>query len=247
MILFKKIPLIILLGIFLLSLGASASEKNKALSLLNKAKEEIYKLNFERAYGLLSQINKKHPEFSKREKVIILKNIISLGQTFSNLRLYSAYHQGRGFYKEDKEKDPLSPQNRLNSYRAEYLKRTKKWAKRLKKDIKGTLKISQEIELSIKYPGVEELPFFVKTGIDTRDNITKGIPPTPSQARNIEESEEYAGVLSVIYLSAQKDLNVPQRKVLIKEKITPKMLVYYSNLWINNVLILTGTGKETFM
>ena len=170
MILFKKIPFITVMGIFFVSVSVFASEKAQAPSLFQKAQEEIYRLNFDRAYGLLSEINKKYPESTYRENIILLKNIISLGQTFSNLRLYSAYKQGKEVYKEEKTKDPLSPLNQLHVYKAEYLERTRKWAKRLEADIKETLRISQEIEISIKYPGVEELPFFVKTGVDTRDN-----------------------------------------------------------------------------
>lgn len=247
MILLKKIPVIAVMGIFFVSQNAFASEQAQAPSLFQKAQEEIYRLNFERAYGLLSEINKKYPEFTYRENIIILKNIISLGQTFSNLRLYAAYKQGKEVYKEEKTKDPLSPLNQLNVYKAEYLERTRKWTKRLETDIKETLRISQEIEIFIKYPGVEELPFFVKAGVDTRDNIIKGIPPTPSQAKNIEESEAYAAFLSVIYLSSQKDFELSKKTVVIKEKAIPRLLVYYSNLWINNALTLTGKERETLM
>ncbi len=127
----------------------------------------------------------------------------------------------------------------------EYLRRTKKWAKRLDSDIKESAKISQEIELSLKYPGSEELSYFIKVGIDTIETIKKGIPPTPSQARNIEEFEGYAGVLSVIYLCIQKESELPQKTTLINGKVIPKLLIYYSNLWINKVFILLRVKKYT--
>jgi len=132
----------------------------------------------------------------------------------------------------------------LEPYTFEYLKRTKNWAKKLDLDRKESLKISKDTELSITYPGSEELPYFIKVGIDTIENIKKGIPPTPSQAQNIEEFEDYGGFLSAIYLCMQKEFRVPQKTILIKGKVIPKLLLYYSNLWIKKVLSLIGTERE---
>ena len=248
MIQLRKIPIIvIMMGIlFMNGNGDVGSETDSPRLLFEEAQEEIYRLNFDKAYGFLSKITERYPDSSYSEKAIILKNIISLGQTFSNIRLCSAYNRGRSLYKKgEKAADSLSPLTLLESHGFEYLRRTKKWAKRLDSDIKESLKISQEIELSLKYPGSEELPYFIKVGIDTIETIKKGIPPTPSQAQNIEESEGYAGVLSVIYLCIQKEFELPEKTILIKGKVIPKLLIYYSNLWINKVFILLRVKKHT--
>lgn len=221
--------------------GDAASVTASAKSLFEKAQEEIYGLDFEKAYGFLSEMTKRYPDSAHREKVIILKNIISLAQTFSNLRLYSAYNQGCSLYEEEESAAPLSPLSLLKPYRSEYLKRTKKWAQRLESDRQESLKVPKEIELSFKYPGVEELPYFVKTGLDTIANIKKGIPPTPSQAQNIEEYENYAAVLSVFFLCIQETHEVPQKTILIKGKVTPGLLISYSRLWLKKVLEIFGT------
>jgi hypothetical protein len=42
----------------------------------------------------------------------------------------------------------------------------------------------------------------------------------------------------------QKEFKIPQKTILIKGKVNPKLLLYYSNLWINKVLALTGTQRE---
>lgn len=245
MIRLKKILIIIMMGIFFISLNGFALKEDSEKSLFKKAKKEIYRLNFDRAYEFLTEIKNRFPGSSYKEKAIFLKNIISLGQTFSNLRLYSAYRKGKSLYhKEKKIEDPLSPTSQLDSYRLEYLKRTRKWSKRLDKDIKESLRISKKIELSIKYPGTEELPYFIKAGIDTIENVKKGIPPTPSQAQNIEEQEAYTGVLSVIFLCIQKDIELPEKTFLIEGGIIPKLLIYYSNLWLNKVLVLTERERE---
>ena len=241
----KKILILITVGIFFLSLNGFAPKEDSEESLFEKAKKEIYRLNFEKAYGFLSKITRKYPHSSFRDKSNILKNIISLGQTFSNLRLYSAYTKGKSFYKKEKKsKDSLSPSDLFHSYRLEYLKRIKKWAKRLDKDIKETLRVSKEIELSIKYPGTKGLPYFIKAGIDNIENIKKGIPPTPSQAQNIEEQEAYTGVLSVIFLCIQRDMELPEKTFLIEGNVIPKLLIHYSNLWLNKVLMLTEKERE---
>jgi len=245
----KRIPItVIMIGIlFMNGNGDVGSETDSPRLLFEEAQKEIYRLSFDKAYGFLSKINERYPDSSYGEKAIILKNIISLGQTFSNLRLCSAYDRGRSLYKKEEEKtaDSLSPLTLLDSYRLEYLRRTKKWANRLDSDIKESLKISQEIELSLKYPGSEELPYFIKVGIDTIETIKKGIPPTPSQAQNIEESQGYAGVLSVIYLCIQEEFELPEKTILIKGKVIPKLLIYYSTLWINKVFILLRVKKYT--
>jgi hypothetical protein len=241
----KKIALIMLINVILGNNWVVVSETPSAEVLLEMAQEEIYRLNFDAAYGLLSEIRKKQPEIPQKEKVIILNNIISLGQTFSNLRLFSAYHQGRSRYKrEEKAPESLSPFKLLDSHRSEYLKRIQKWSNRLQSDIKESSNISQIIELNLKYPGTEELPYFVKVGIDTLQNIKNGIPPTPSQAQNIEEFENYSGVLSVIFLCIQEAFQLPQKTMLIQGRINPELLIYYSRLWLNKALRLTGQKEE---
>jgi hypothetical protein len=225
--------------------GGALSKPPSAEILWERAQEEIYRLNFDRAHRLLSEIIKRHPDTPYQEKVIILKNLVSLGQTFSNLRLYSAYHRGRSLYKKREEtSDSLSPFNLLNSHRSEYLKRTRTWAKRLRTDLTESSKISQEIELSLKYPGTEELPYFIKMGIDTLENIKKGIPPTPSQAQNIQEFESYSGVLAVVYLCIREEFQLPQKTVRIEGTVLPKLLIYYSKLWHDRVLEMMGQKEE---
>jgi hypothetical protein len=241
----KKIPIIITMGIFFMNVNHDVVlETGSPQTLFETAQKEICRLNFNTAYGFLSEIPQRYPHSSWSEKAIILKNIISLGQTFSNLRLYFAYNKGRSLYGEESAADSLSPPSLLEPYTVEYLKRTKNWAKKLYLDRKESSKISKDTELSITYPGSEELPYFIKIGIDTIENIKKGIPPTPSQAQNIEEFEDYAGFLSAIHLCMQKKFKVPQKTILIKGKVNPKLLLYYSNLWINKVLALTGTQRE---
>lgn len=239
----KILSMMIMGSIFFINVnGDAVSVTASARSLFEKAQEEIYRLDFEKAYEILSEMTKKHPDSAYREKVIILKNIISLAQTFSNLRLYSAYHQGCSLYEDEEEKTaaPLSPLSLLKPYRSEYLKRTKKWALRLEPDKQESLKVPKEIELSFKYPGSEDLPYFVKTGLDTIENIKKGIPPTPSQAQNIEEYENYAAVLSVFFLCALETYEVPQKTSLIKGKVIPGLLISYSRLWLKKVLEIFG-------
>jgi uncharacterized protein YbaR (Trm112 family) len=138
----------------------------------------------------------------------------------------------------------MSPFNLLDSHRSEYLKRIQKWAKRLRSDIKESSKISQEVKLLLKYPGTEELPYFVKAGIDILQNIKEGIPPTPSQAQNIEEFEYYSGVLSIFYLCIQEELRLSQKSMLIEGKVIPELLIYYSRLWLNKALRLMGQKEE---
>jgi hypothetical protein len=241
----KKIPIILTMGIFFMNVNHGVGlDSGSPQTLFETAQKEICRLNFNTAYGFLSEIPQRYPHSSWSEKAIILKNIISLSQTFSNLRLYSAYNKGRSLYGEESAADSLSPPSLLEPYTGEYLKRTKNWAKKLDLDRKESLKISKDTELSITYPGSQELPYFIKIGIDTMENIKKGIPPTPSQAQNIEEFEGYAGFLSAIYLCMEKKFKVPQKTILIKGKVIPKLLLYYSNLWINKVLALTGAQRE---
>jgi hypothetical protein len=241
----KKIAFIISINIFFWGNGEVVSEIPSAGVLLERAKEEIYRLNFDAAYGFLTEIRKKYPDVPYKKRVLILKNIVSLGQTFSNLRLFSAYHQGRSLYKKEEETgDSLSPFKLLDSHRSEYLKRIQKWAKRLRSDTKESSRISQEIELSLKYPGAAELSYFVKVGIDNLENIKKGIPPTPSQTQNIEEFEDYSGVLSVIFLCIQEEFQLPQKTMLIQGRVNPELLIYYSRLWLNKALRLTGQKQE---
>lgn len=241
----KKIPIIITMGIFFMNVNHNVVlEAGSARTLFEAAQKEICRLNFNTAYGFLSEIPQRYPHSSWSEKAIILKNIISLSQTFSNLRLYSAYNKGRSLYGEERAADSLSPQSLLEPYTVEYLKRTKNWAKKLDLDSTESLKISKDTELSITYPGSEELPYFIKAGIDTMENIKKGIPPTPSQVQNIEEFEGYAGFLSAICLCMQKELIIPQKTITIKGRVKPKLLLYYSNLWLKKVRGLTGTQNE---
>jgi hypothetical protein len=241
----KKIALIMLINIILGSNCVVVSETPSAEVLLEMAQEEIYRLNFDAAYGFLTEIRKKYPDVPYKKKVIILKNIVSLGQTFSNIRLFTAYHRGRSLYnKEEKVEGSLSPFDLLDSHRSEYLKRTQKWSNRLQSDIKESSNISQIIEITLKYPGTEELPYFVKVGIDTLQNIKNGIPPTPSQAQNIEEFEGYSGVLSVFYLCIREAFQLPQKTMMLEGKIIPELLIYYSRLWLEKALDLAGQKKK---
>ena len=237
-----------MVGIFFIAINGHVQEHSSPTILLEKAKQEIYGLNFEKAYDLLAEINRNHPDFSSREKVVVLKNIISLGQTFSNLRLYLAYKKGGSLHQKGKtKKDSLSPRVIFDSHQSEYLKRTAKWAKRLDSDMKESIKIAGKIELSLKYPGSEELPSFIRKGIDTIENIKEGILPTPSQAQNIEKQEEYNGVLSTIYLCMKKEPKLPKKTFSIKGKVTLKILIYYSDLWLGKVSTLINRQGETVL
>lgn len=240
----KKLPIIMMIGmLFVHSRGETETKTDSPKILFEAAQEEIFQLKFHKAYGILSDTLKMCPDCPYKDETIILKNIISLAQTFSNLRLYSAYDKGASSYKVSSE-DPLSPLMRLMPYRREYLKRTKTWLERLVSDTIESLEIPQEVELSLKYPGTNDLPYFVRAGIDTLANVKKGIPPTPSQAQNIEESESYASVLSVIYLCVQQEFELPRKAVFIEGKVILKVLIYYSNLWISKAITITGAARE---
>lgn len=238
----------LMVGIFFTAVNSHAKEHSSPKILLEKAKQEIHGLNFEKAYGLLAEMSKNHSDVASKEKVIALKNIISLGQTFSSLRLYLAYKQGGSLHEEEKtEKDSLSPQAIFDSHRSEYLKRTAKWAKRLDSDMKESIKITGKTELSLKYPGSGELPSFIRKGIDTIENIREGILPTASQAQNIEKQEEYNGVLSAIYLCMKKEPKLPERTFFIKGEVALTLLIHYSDLWLGKVSTLINRQDETVL
>jgi len=243
----KKIPIIFLMGIFFIPAGLTALEPAPARPLFEEAKEEIFRLNFEKAYGLLEKMMKEHPDSAYKEKGIVLKNILSLGQMFSHLRLYSAYRRGSSLFAKERNEKTLSPKALFESHKKEYLKRTAKWAQRLKRDLKESFGIKKDVEIFLKYPGTEELPLFIQSGVDSIENIRQGIAPTPSQVQNIETKETYLGVLSVLALSVQKDLDPPAETFVIGGKIQLKTLIHYSNLWLDKVSDLTGGEEETLL
>jgi hypothetical protein len=201
---------------------------------LDRALERIYALDFEGAYGLLGttvdtpSAAKEHVERAK-----VLKAVVSLSQTFSSARLWAAYREAVEQYSQltDRKSDVLKS---FEAHRSEYAGNLRMWAHRLAEDTEGILEERLDVELSIKYRGLGDLPKFVQAGIDRLDTVRRGLLPTPSQSRNIQTSEEYASFLSSLILALGEPFYQPSTTTIITGKVKPVTLLYYCSLWLLN-------------
>jgi len=211
---------------------------------LDRAMERIYVLDFEGAYGLLGT-TVGTPSAAKEhvERARVLKAIVSLSQTFSNARLWAAYREVVEQYSHltDRENDVLKA---FEAHRSEYARNLRMWAHRLAEDTEGILEERLDVELSIKYKGLRDLPKFVQEGIDRLDTVRRGLLPTPSQSRNIQTSEEYAGFLSSLILALGEPFYQPPTTTIITGKVKPVTLLYYCSLWILNASHQVDDGDE---
>ena len=118
------------------------------------------------------------------------------------------------------------------------------WAHRLAEDTEGILEERLDVELSIKYKGLGDLPKFVQEGIDRLDMVRRGLLPTPSQSRNIQTSEEYAGFLSSLILALGEPFYQPSTTTIITGKVKPVHLLYYCSLWLLNASHRVDDGED---
>ena len=210
---------------------------------LDRALERIYALDFEGAYGLLGT-TVRMPSAAKEhvERGKVLKAIVSLSQTFSNARLWAAYQEAVEVYSHltDRESDVLKA---FEAHRSEYARNLRMWAHRLTKDTEGILEERLDVELSIKYKGLGDLPKFVQEGIDRLDTVRRGLLPTPSQSRNIQTSEEYASFLSSLILVLGEPFYQPSSTTIITGKVKPVPLLYYCSLWMLNASHQVDDGE----
>ncbi len=200
----------------------------------DRALERIYALDFESAYKRLSRTAGTPSEAKEQiEGVKVLKAIISLSQTFSRLRLWAAYRDAVQEYRRlaDRESDVLKA---LEAHQSHYAVDLRKWAQRLARGTGEILEGMLDVELSIKYKGLEDLPKFVREGTDRLDTVRKGLLPTPSQSSNIEASEEYASFLSSLALVCGKPFYQPPKTTVITGRVKPVRLLYYCSVWLLN-------------
>jgi hypothetical protein len=203
-------------------------------SPFDRALERIYALDFEGGYGLLgTTVGAPSAAKGNVERARVLKAIVSLSQTFSNARLWAAYREAVEVYSHltDRESDVLKA---FEAHRSEYARNLRMWTHRLAEDTEGILEERLDVELSIKYKGLGDLPKFVQEGIDRLDTVRRGLLPTPSQSRNIQTSEEYASFLSSLILALGEPFYQPSTTTIITGKVKPVTLLYYCSLWILN-------------
>lgn len=213
-------------------------------SSFDRALEGIYESDFEAAYGWLSRtVEEPSGAQNQVEKARVLKPIISLSQTFSSLRLWAAYQEAVEKYSHlaNRESDVLRA---FEGHRAHYEMEVRKWAHRLAEDTEAVLKGDLDVELSIKYKGLKDLPTFVQEGTDLLETVRKGLLPTPSQSRNIEASEGYASFLSSLALAFEVPFYQPQDTTVITGRVKPVHLLYYCSLWLINASHHADNGKE---
>lgn len=209
------------------------SGKTEEASLV-RALEGIYELDFEGAYGWLCRTVESPSEAREQvQKARVLKAIISLSQTFSSARLWAAYREAvqEYGYLTNRESDVLKA---FEAHRAQYAKDLRMWAHRLAEDTEGIMEGRLDVELSIKYKGMKDLPTFVREGIDRLDTVRQGLLPTPSQSSNIQTSEEYAGFLSSLTLAMGGVFHQPQTTTVITGRGEPVALLCYCSLWLLN-------------
>jgi hypothetical protein len=210
----------------------------------DRAMKKIYALDFEGAYGLLHITVRAPSETQERvETANVLKTIVSLSQTFSSFRLWAAYREAAEVYGQlsDGEGDVLKA---FEAHRSEYARDLRKWAHRLAKDTEGVLEGGLDVELSIKYKGLEDLPKFVQEGIDRLDTVRKGLLPTPSQSANIQTSEEYASFLSSLTLALGASFHQPPSTATVTGRVKPVHLLYYCSVWLFNASPHVDDGKD---
>lgn len=201
-------------------------------------------MDFEGAYGWLCWTAESPSEAREQvEKARVLKAIISLSQTFSSARLWAAYREAVQEYGHltSRESDVLKA---FEAHRAQYAKDLRMWAHRLAEDTEGILEGRLDVELSIKYKGMKDLPTFVREGIDRLDTVRQGLLPTPSQSTNIQTSEEYAGFRSSLTLALGKSFYEPKTTTLIKGTVMPVSLLYYCSLWLLNASHSVDNAKN---
>jgi hypothetical protein len=199
-----------------------------------RALERIYELDFEGAYwGLCTAVETPSEPQERVQKARVLKAIISLSQTFSSARLLAAYREAIKKYGHPavREGDVLKA---FEAHRRKYAVDLRAWAHRLAKDTEEILEGRLDVELSIKYKGLKDLPTFVQEGIDRLDTVRQGLLPTPSQSRNIQTSEEYASFLSSLTLALGEAFHQPQTTIVITGRGEPVALLYYCSVWLLN-------------
>ncbi len=210
----------------------------------DRALKGIYDLDFEGAYGLLRRTMRSSSETQERiETANVLKTIVSLSQTFSSFRLWAAYREAAELYGQlsDGEGDVLKA---FEAHRSEYARGLRKWAHRLAMDTEGVLEGTLDVELSIKYKGLKDLPKFVREGIDRLDTVRKGLLPTPSQSANIQTSEEYASFLSSLTLALGASFHQPPATTTVTGRVKPVHLLYYCSVWLFNASPHVDDGKD---
>jgi hypothetical protein len=211
------------------------------------ALERIYELDFDGAHGWLGAAMKRLSEGKEHvEKAKVLKAIISLSQTFSSLRLLGAYHDAIEEYRQlaKRQSDVLKA---FEAHRSAYAEDLRVWAHRLAEDTKGILEDRLDVELSIKYKGLKDLPTFVQDGTDRLDTVRQGLLPTPSQSRNIEACERYASFLSSLTLAFGEPFYEPQTTTVIAGKVKPVHLLYYCSLWLLKASRYVDDGTELIL
>jgi hypothetical protein len=209
-----------------------------------RALERIYELDFEGAYwGLHTAVGTPSEPQERVQKARVLKAIVSLSQTFSCLRLLAAYRDAIVNYDQlaDKKSDVLKA---FEAHRRKYAVDLRAWAYRLAEDTEEILEGRLDVELSIKYKGLKDLPTFVQEGIDRLDTVKQGLLPTPSQSRNIQTSEEYASFLSSLILALGEPFYQPSTTTIITGKVKPVHLLYYCSLWLLNASHQVDDGEN---
>ncbi|MCK5554380.1 MAG: hypothetical protein KAJ09_14610, partial [Deltaproteobacteria bacterium] len=101
-----------------------------------------------------------------------------------------------------------------------------------------------DVELSIKYKGLKDLPTFVQEGTDLLETVRKGLLPTPSQSRNIETSEGYASFLSSLILAFGEHFYQPATATIITGRVKPVHLLYYCSVWLLNASLHVDDGED---
>lgn len=204
-------------------------------SPFNRALEGIYELDFGPAYGWLSRtVEESSVVQNQVERARVLKPIISLSQTFSSFRLWTAYRKAFEYYSQlvNRESDVLRA---FEGHRAHYEMELRKWAHRLAEDVGVILKAKVDVELSIKYKGMRDLPRMVQEGTDLLETVRNGLLPTPSQSRNIEISEGYASFLSSLLLALGEPFYQAEHTTVITGRVKPVHLLYYCSSWLLTV------------
>lgn len=208
------------------------------------ALERIYELDFDGAHGWLGEVMRRPSEGKEHvEKAKVLKAIISLSQTFSSLRLLSAYQEAIEEHRQ-LAKGQSDVLRAFEGHRAHYAVEFRRWAHRLAEDTEAVLKGRLDVELSIKYKGLKDLPTFVQDGTDLLETVRKGLLPTPSQSRNIETSEGYASFLSSLALAFGLPFYQPHHTAVITGMVKPVHLLYYCSFWLLKASSHVENGKD---
>jgi hypothetical protein len=159
------------------------------------------------------------------------------------MRLWAAYGEAMEVYGHltGRESDVVKA---FEGHQSQYAKDLRMWAYRLAEDTGAILEGRLDVELSIKYKGLKDLPTFVQEGIDRLYTVRRGLLPTPSQSRNIETSEEYAGFLSSITLAFGEHFYQPPSTTVITGRVKPVHFLYYCSLWLLNASRHVDDGED---